>query len=244
MNNKILAAILIAAILVVAGYLLFSNTGAIVSAVGESVIDVQPDEVSVNLLIEARNESAQGAKEAHDELLNDLTMQLLLLGLNKEDIQTQGYNIYPEYVWDDGKQSQQGYVARHDIVVKTEDFDLVAEIVDAAVYAGSSVSYINFELSQGKENEYKAQALEQAGEDARIKAEATASGLGKKLGRLVSVQSQDFNYAPYRYYDMAVAESGGAGDAQAALYKAVSNISPSDIEVRASIAVTYKLRRF
>ena len=43
---------------------------------------------------------------------------------------------------------------------------------------------------------------------------------------------------------MAVAESGGAGDAQAALYKAVSNISPSDIEVRASIAVTYKLRRF
>ena len=98
-------------------------------------------------------------------------------------------------------------------------------------------SGINFELSPQKQSEYKTQALEQASADAKSKASATAAGLGKKLGRLVSVESQDFNYGPVVYYAKAESSSGAADAREAAL-----QINPTDLNVYANVGVTYTIR--
>jgi len=165
----------------------------------------------------------------------------LLLDVEKKDIQTVNFNLYPDYEWLNGENKLKGYVARQDITIDVKDFNQVAEIIDAGIDAGSFVSYINFELSEEKQNDYKVQALQKAGEDAKRKAEATASGLGKKIGRLVSVQSEEFNYLPYRYFDSggAVAETANAQAKSAAV-----NLVPKDIEVSASLRVEYKLSAF
>ncbi|MDP1695998.1 MAG: SIMPL domain-containing protein [archaeon] len=236
MDNRILIALVIG-ILLVGGYIYY-NTGAIVSAQGSSNIKVQPDEVSIYLNIETKNLTAQGAKDANDEITDNVVTELVKLGLERKDIQFSSYNTYPEYDWSNGQQKFKGYVVSQQLVIKTKDFDLVYGIVDKSVNAGALVNYINFELSDEKQSDYKSQALTEAGKDAKDKAEATAAGLGKNLGRLVSVQSQDFYYQPWNLYDKAVAtDSGGAREV-------AMNIQPQDKEVTASITVQYKLSLF
>ena len=239
MDNKTIITVLVIAIILIGGYIAFNTSAAVVSAQGNSVIEAKPDKVSININIEAREDTAQKAKDAHDKILDNLVLNLLKLGIAKDEIKTVNFNIYPEYDWSNGDQKLKGYIASEQIVVETNDFDGVAEIVDASVDAGALVSYINFELSEEKQSEYKTQALEEAGKDAKIKAEATARGLGKNLGSLVSVKSQDFNYGPVVYF-----ESKGGVASSAEARDAAINIAPRDIEVRATIEVEYKLRSF
>ncbi len=242
MNTKYTIGALALGVLIVVGLIFANGSGAMVSAVGESTIKAQPDKVSVYLTAEGRGKTAGEAKDAHDKIVDDLTISLLKMGFSKDEIKTQSYNIYPEYDWSAGTQKEKGFVASEQIIVETSDFGKTSDIVDAGIDSGALVSYINFELSTEKQSEYKTQALEEAGKDAKKKAEATASGLGKSLGGLVSVETQDYNYGPYVYYDKAVASSTGSGVAEAR--SAALNLAPQDIEVRATIRVEYKLRSF
>lgn len=237
MDNRILTAILVVGALIIGGYLYY-NTGAVVSAQGSSSIKVQPDEVSIYLSIETKNLTAQGAKDMNSKITDDVVTELVKLGLERKEIQFSNYNAYPDYDWSNGQQKLKGYVVNQQLVIKIKDFDLVYSIVDKSVNAGALVSYINFELSDEKQSEYKSQALTEAGKDAKEKAEATAAGLGKNLGRLVSVQSQEFNYNPWILYEKA-----GAMDSSGAREVAM-NIQPQDEEVTASITVQYKLSLF
>ncbi len=242
-STKLTIGALAIGVLILLGFI-FTSSGTSVSAVGESVLKATPDKVSVYINAEARNKTAADAKAEHDRIVDELTLKLLRAGVKSDEIKTQSYNIYPEYDWSDGTQKEKGYVVSQQFIIETADFDSVVEIVDAAVNAGTYVSYINFELSEEKQDEYKTRVLEEAGKDAKKKAEAIAAGVDKKVGRLVSVESQDFYYpGPIIYYDkVAVAGAEGSGIAEAR--SAALNLAPSDIEVRATIKVEYKLRSF
>lgn len=242
--NKLNKIWIAAGILVlVLGYFLVYSGEASVSATGTSVIKAQPDLVSVNINVETRGESAQIAQEKNKEISDKLLLGLIKSGYNSDELKFVNYNIYPEYDWKNGEQKFKGYVAFQQLLVKTENVKKVPEIVDTAINSGALISYINFELSEEKQSEYKKQALEKAGMDAKEKAEATASGVGKRLGRLVSVQSQDFYYGPLNLYDKTLAEASGGDVVQEARNTAL-NISPQDIEVSATIIVQYKISRF
>ena len=240
MENRNIVIFLVIAVILVGGYLAYSSTGTLVSATGQSSIEVMPDEVSVYLTIQTTDKDAQTAKQMHDEIVDKVIIELLKTGLERKEIKTDNYNMYPDYDWSGGSQRLKGYIVTQNLIVKTNDFDKTAGIVDAGVNGGALVSGINFELSDEKQSELKAQALEEAGKDAKKKAEATAAGVGKNLGALVSVESQDFNYGPVIYYAKAGMEGDSSGEAR----QAAANIAPSDIEVQATVRVQYKLSAF
>jgi uncharacterized protein YggE len=79
--------------------------------------------------------------------------------------------------------------------------------------------------------------LAEASKDAKIKAESIATGLGKKLGSLVSVSAQDYNYMPYPLYsrDMAVAEG-------LEIKQVVTNIQPKNLEISSTVSVIYNIK--
>lgn len=237
MDNKIIVAILIIGVLAVGGYL-FYNLGATVSATGQSSIRVKPDEVSVYFNIETRNASVQEAKDANDIITENVVNGLLELGINKSEIQFSSYNTYPEYDYGGGQQKIKGYVVSQQIVLRTGNFDIVPRAIDNAIKADALVNYVYFELSDEKQGEYKKQVLEEASKDARERAAATAAGLGKSLGRLISVQSQDFYYQPWVLYDHPqIAMNIMTGEKGLA----IDSIQPQDEEVTAAITVQYKL---
>ncbi|MBI3334114.1 SIMPL domain-containing protein [Candidatus Pacearchaeota archaeon] len=214
------------------------NSGPVVSAQGFSSLDAEPDEVSIYLSIEARGASAQEAQALHADISDEVITNLVKLGLERSQIQQAYFTMYPEYEYSGRVQELKGYVASEQLAVETSDFSLVAGIVDASVDAGALIHSINFELSDEKQSEYKQQALEAAGKDAQAKAVATAAGVGKEVGPLVSVSTQEFYYpGPIAYYDKAVSSEGGIS-----VQEAAQRIEPRDIEVTASLTVTYRLR--
>ena len=228
------------AVLLLLGVYYFFTSGAEISANGSSVIKAQPDLMSVSITIESRNPNAQTAQDKVSEISTKLLNELSNLGFETKDIELANYNVYPEYDWNNGKQDLKGYVANQQLTIRLKDFERVSAVIDTASSSGALVSGINYELSSAKQNEYKAQALNEASEDARVKATSIASGFGKKLGRLVSVQSQDFNYYPYPLYARADTALGSNAEAQ----KAVVGVSPSELDVSASVSATFRMMRF
>ena len=186
MNNKIIAVILIISIVLIGGYLWY-NAGPVVSSQGYSSLKMPADEVSIYLSIQAINKTAEDAKNQYNSISDKVIGTLNSLGYNKSKLELSNYNIYPNYDWSNGAQKITGYTAISMIIIKIDNFDKVAEIIDKTIDAGALISTINFELSTKKQNEYKSQVLKEASQDSRIKADSIAAGLGKKVGRLVSV---------------------------------------------------------
>jgi len=212
-------------------------TGNTVSATGTADMSVAPDEAIVYLLIETRDVSADTAKNENSKVSDDVLTALIKVGIDRKDIETQYFNIYPEYDWSNGTQTLKDYVASNSLKVTSKDFTNVGKIVDAAVGKGALVNSIDFDLSTAKSNEYKKQILSQAAQDAKAKASAIAEGLGKKLGNLVSVSASDYNYMPYPIFARSDMMVSGAAEAK----QAVTDIQPHNLDITASVSVAYAI---
>ena len=234
----IIAVVIIA--LLLGGYLLYVS-GPEISATGNAEVKANPDMISVYANSQARDKDSSIAQQKALEISDKFVAELHALGIEDKDIELSNYNVYEDFDWSSSERKSLGFIASQSITVKLLEFNKTLEVIKAATTAGALVNGINYELSMAKQNEYKAQALRQAGEDAKIKAESLAAGFGRKLGKLVSVQSQDFNYQPYPLYAkadvMTVSENAGAESS-------IASISPSDLTVTASVSATYSMTRF
>lgn len=231
----IIVALLVVGILV--GYSIFNKKGTekTVTVNGNSQMTVAPDQVVVNLLIQTKNTKADIAKNDNAIISDKVISGLVRIGIDRENIETENYNIYPEYDWNSGTQKLLGYIASNYIKIKTDKFDRVGKIVDVAVDNGGLVNYINFELSTAKSNEYKAKVLAEASKDAKTKAEAIAEGLGRKVGSLVSVSTSDYYYNPYPLYRMDAAEGVN-------VKTVATDIQPKSLDITASVTVVYEIK--
>ena len=237
-------------LIIVAGFVILALIGLVafnnlnpslsdtVSVSGQSTIKATPDKVGVYFSVEYSGKTSSEARDKVAGIVKSLEDSLIAKGFNKKDIQTKGYNIYPEYDWINNQQKLKGYKATQSIVLEIpkERFDDVGEVIDTGVDSGALINSINFELSQEKQNEYKAQAMKEAAEDAKIKAESVARGLNKRVGKLVSVSVSNFDYYPWRIY---AAESGTMDVAMAK--QATTNIQPGEQEISASVSAVFKI---
>ncbi len=225
--------------------LIFSNsfgiqTGETISAQGVSSVKAMPDLITIHFNVETKAKTSENATKLNSDIVETLKASLIAKGFDEKEIKTQGFSVYPDYTWDStGKRKDNGFIATHSIKleISADESEKIGEAIDAGVSAGAGISYINFELSQEKQNEYKAEAMRLAAEDAKIKAKATASGFGKDIGRLVSVSTNEFNYYPWRAYS----SSGMAEDAIYAKSEATS-ITPSEQEITASVSAVFKIK--
>lgn len=210
-----------------------SNT---ITSSGYAELEVMPDLISIYFNIETDGSTGKLAEDKNSEISDALTSALILKGFDKSDLQTISYNIYPTYNWNSGSRTIVGYKASH--IIKLElsinDSNKLGEIINAATDSSALISSISFELSRDKENQYKAEALNLAAQDAKIKAKAIADGLDKRLGKLVSTSDNNFYYAPRGIYD--VASSG-----EKSLDEATASIQPGNQKVTASVTAMFKI---
>ena len=228
-------------VLAVAALVVFLSLrqGTPITTSGQATLKATPDIVSIYFNVETNGSDATEAKDKNAEIVDAVITELVKKGIERKEITTENFNIYPDYEWTGEGQTLKGYKASHTIRVQlsSSKMDDAGEVIDIGVDNGALISYINFELSVEKQNELKAQALNQATQDARIKAESIASGLGKRLGRVISVQDSSFDYYPWPIYrnDMAY---GGVAEAKTAI---ATNINPGQQDVSARVTVTYRI---
>ena len=140
---------------------------------GRASIRVRPDIANVNIGIATEGRELRVVQESNARLSLQVISALKRMGIEENDIQTQGYFISTEYDFIDGRQVFRAYRVTHNLNVTVRDIDRVGAVVDTAVASGANqIGGITFDIHNP--TKYYRRALELAIEDAKEKAEILA----------------------------------------------------------------------
>ena len=172
------------------------NEPRTISVQGNSDFAVAPDQVSVEIGIETTSKTAQEAAQSNAAVMTKVQNALYGIGLTEKNVKTSSYDFYPIYNKDNDQVIDQ-YRANNTITVTVSDISQVGGIIDTAIKNGANnVNSVTFELKDAQK--YKESALKSAILDAKGKAKAIASELGKNIVNVVSVTEGNVYIENYR----------------------------------------------
>jgi hypothetical protein len=123
-----------------------------------------------------------------------------------------------------------GYIANNTVNVTTRDLASVGKLIDIASRDGANTIH-SIDFTVHDDRAIRAQALREATENARANAEAMVSGVGAKLGRLLTVESSVLPQTrPIPQFQM-----------RAANQQAPTEIEPGSVDVHASSTVSFEI---
>src|SRR6266481_5364344 len=159
---------------------------AVVVAVGQGTVSVQPDEAKVQFSVVTQAVTAQDAASQNANQVTAVLAALRsVLGPNA-NLKTLSYSLNPTY--SSGSQPVlTGYIATNTVQVTLSDLSLIGKVIDTGIQAGANrVQGLQFDLKDDQPT--RAQALKLATVEAKAHADAMASGLGLKTGAAISIQ--------------------------------------------------------
>ncbi|MGG7567515.1 SIMPL domain-containing protein [Rhodovulum sp. DZ06] len=176
------------------------------SAQGES--QAAPDAAEITFRAEARADGAVDAMASAGDRMTAILAAVKGLGVPSEDIATTDLSLFPRTIRDKNGRERVEQVASTAIRVRTDAFDLLGRLVEAATAAGAThVGSPRFVVSQMAQVEDAARAA--AVDRLMEKAEKMACAAGMRLTRLVELrEGEDGMPAPAPR--MAMRADGGA----------------------------------
>ena len=208
-------------------------------------VKVSPDMAELSLTICPQGATAQEAQAQAASELDALKTALAALGIDEKNIVASQVNIYARYDWSDYVEKIVGYQASIDITLRELTIDQANSAIPAiAGIEDTTLDGTRFYVSTYDER-YQ-EALVSALQVAQAKAQVLAQAAGAQLGAVANV-CENYDSQEYRYSNvqakseadtMAVAEAAaadtGAGSSS-------NMLNPGEIEIKASISVTYEL---
>lgn len=187
-----------------------------VAGVGQ--VSAEPDLATVQFAVETTGRTAQAAGQENATLMDRVIRALLAAGVTRDDIETSGYGIYPEYAEQTRSSDPmappqiRGYRAMNQVSVRTTDLERVGRLIDAGLDAGANrMNGVSFELRNSAAAE--TEALEEAVSEARRSAETIARTLGVRLGAVLDASTS--SQPPQPMYRMVAREEAMAQAASA-----------------------------
>lgn len=196
---------------------------------GQATMSVEPDVAYLALGVETQSDTAAKAQEILAERASNVLASLSQAGIDRSRIKTSSYRVSPVYSTKQDKQNVViGYRAETRINVEVSDLPSVAGLVDAAMSAGAnavrSLSYDRKDMEA-----FKAQLIQAASADAKMKADAAAVALGVRVGAPVSVNIQDSFSA--RQTENVMMMKMASSDF----------LSPGELDIDASVTIEFDL---
>ncbi len=181
-----------------------SLTGITVTGTGE--VTGTPDTVEINLGVSVLEETVQAATSIAAEKANALIGILTDGGVDRKDITTTDYSIYPEYDYSSNQQRLIGYRVSNTVRVKIRDIETTGSVIDNAAAAGGDDVVVNgIQFSLDDDAELVEAARSAAWEDAMAKATQLAQLSGQQLGAAISINETVTNQPPPVYFERAMA---------------------------------------
>lgn len=182
------------------------------NASGDAKIGAVPDQAELRLGIDVKKTTVVAAQEEVNQVINSIVNALEKMRVETKDIQTQNYQVNPEYDYRSSDRRITGYRVSTQLAIKTTNFEQLNQIIDTATRLGTNqVGGINFSLSETKQEELRKQAREEAIAEAKDNANELARISGVKLGKVINVTESEGGTTPYPFYartEMAVADTG------------------------------------
>jgi hypothetical protein len=197
--------------------------GITVTASGK--VESVPDTAALQVGVETQASNAKDALAQNGERLNRVLDALRKAGVDKDDLQTSQVSLWPEHASEGTTIT--GYRATNTVSAKL-DVEQAGGAIDAAVGAGANVVSGPM-LAVDERDAFYRDALKNAVEAGRAKAEAIADAAGVKVGRVTAVvESAGYEQPPMPYAEAArdsVASS--------------TPIEPGKQQIEATVTVTF-----
>ncbi len=226
--KKLFALLMICSLLLAVPALADDSDDRFLVVQGSASVGVQADYAVLSIGVQTSGINVDSAQLANAATMNAVIDAIKGCGVQDADMVTSSFNIYDTTSWNENEKT--AYRVENILSVTIRALDKAGKIIDVATQAGANIlNGISFNSTE--RNEAYKKALKRAVDDAQEKADVLASSCGKKLGRLVKIETGS-NYYSYaganNYYEM---------DAAAAA--ADTSIISGDISVSASVTLTY-----
>ena len=209
--------------------------GPVTVTSGEGSVKRTPDRAWVQVSVESRAKSAREAQKLNADAMSAVLQKLKSSGLSGDAIQTRGYDLQPEFDYNNGRQTLRGYVARNNVELRVDELQRLGDFLEQAVSSGAtSVGGVRFDLKDRASAERE--ALRNAVEDARRRADAVAAGAGMKIEKIVRIEEHRVSISPPPRPMMAMR-------AEMAQSAAEPPIEAGELEVRSAVTLTATMVR-
>ena len=198
---------------------------------GSGETRTSPDTADLDVAIETQAKTAEEAANRNAALAAKVIDALKSKLGNRGKITTGGYSLNPEY---DQRASEKpriiGYNAQNTVTVNTGALDLVGPLIDSAIAAGANrVNSLNFSVKD--DTRARTEAIAIATRDARAQAEALASALSVKLGKVLKATT----LSQARPIPMRM------GRAMAMSANVATPVEPGEVTVAATVSLTFEI---
>jgi uncharacterized protein len=205
-----------------------------ISVVGAGIVLAQPNVARITVGVEVTDQSLANAQAEASRRMDAVVSRLKADGIQDSDIRTVSYTVTPQY--DQRDQSQallRGYLVQNLVEIKSTNITGLGPLLDDAVGAGATRIYgIRFEADNMEA--LKAQARDQAMQNARAKAEQLARDAGVALGRPIRIEEADTGgVTPVRQAAPAGALAAPAPQ---------TPIQPGELQVQTNVTVVWAIQ--
>lgn len=203
----------------------------VTSATGEARI--VPDRAAVFIGVQTRAATAIAAGQENARKQRIIIDTIAALGIPREQISTQSYNVSPEMRYD--REGQRpivtGYVVSNIVRVEVRRIEQVGPVIDGALSKGANQIH-SLDFFSSNSDAARRDALAQAIAKARGDAEAMARAAGGSVGRVIELVTGDAGPRPMFRQDVR-ALSGVAAAAP-------TPIEPGEEVIRVTVTVRWQ----
>ncbi len=199
---------------------------------GEATVSVTPDLVELDIGVITQKATSDEAAGENANRSTELVEQLHKL-VPSAAIKTVNLSVNPNYRYpqDGGTPKILGYTATNTVRLDLQDLSLLRKAIEIATKSGANnINRLTFALRN--ENAARGSALSNAAEQARSGADALASTLKMKLGRLIRVEEvQPVIISPAREIELSSLKEAAPG----------ASLEPGTIQIHASVNLTFEI---
>lgn len=199
---------------------------------GLGQITVEPDIARLTVGVLTSDADAAVAQDTNDAAMSRVIIAIRAAGVEERDIQTTQYYAYPRYDYNTPTNEIIGYDVTHMVTVTVRAVDTVGQVLKAANQAGANQNYdISFDVDD-RDAAYQ-QALTEAVENAKQKAQAIAAPSGVTLGEPSAIYEGTTPTA----YDNGLRNEMAAGDVDGG-----APVQTGTLTVTAYVTIVYDLQ--
>ena len=158
-----------------------------ISASAQHEVKVSPDRATIQISVQTRAATAADAASQNATRSQAVLSALRVRGLTNDQLSTTGYNVYPDYRHEQGKEPQiTGYNVTNTILADVRRLDQVGPVIDAALAAGANMM-TSLQFYASNTEAARRAGIAAAIAKARADAEAAAHAAGGTLGPLLDL---------------------------------------------------------